>query len=153
MSVLVYAESSQGKFKKVALEVTCFGKKVAEELQTNLVVLTLNATSPKELFNYGAEKVLSVTNESINSSDPKIVADILRQAKEKEDSSIVIIDSSTDGLSIAPLLSVKLNAGYASNVVALPTNSNPFTVKRNAFSSKGFNFTEILSVNKVIGLA
>ena len=153
MSVLVYAESSEGKFKKVALEVTCFGKKVAEELETNLIVLTFNASNPNELCNYGAEKVLSVTNELINSSDPKIVADILCQAKKKEDSSIVIIDSSADGLSIAPLLSVKLNAGYASNVVALPTNLNPFTVKRKAFSNKGFNFTEISSTNKVIGLA
>lgn len=153
MSVLVYAESAEGKFKKVALEVTSFGKKVAEELQTNLVVLTLNANSSEELYTYGAEKVLSVTNGSDNVSDPKIVADILQQAMNKENSSIAIIDSSGDGLSIAPLLSIKLNAGYASNVVATPITTNPFTVKRKAFSNKGFNFTEISSDNKVIGLA
>ena len=32
MSVLVYADSSEGKFKKTAFEVVSYGKKVAEQL-------------------------------------------------------------------------------------------------------------------------
>ena len=35
MSVLVYAESSEGKFKKVALEVTSYGKTLAEQFITS----------------------------------------------------------------------------------------------------------------------
>jgi electron transfer flavoprotein alpha subunit len=153
MSVLVYAESSEGKFKKVALEVTSYGKKLAEQLETNLVVLTLNAVDSSELFLYGAEKILAVNNESIKSLNPKIIANIIKQASAKENASVVVIDSSADGLSIAPLVAVYLNAGYASNVVDLPDDNSPFIVKRNAFSSKGFNFTEIKTELKVVGLA
>jgi electron transfer flavoprotein alpha subunit len=153
MSVLVYAESSDGKFKKVALEVTSYGKSLAEQLGTNLVVLTLNAVDPSELCAYGAEKVLAMKNDSIKSLNPKIIANIIQQATTKESASVVVIDSSADGLSIAPLVAVNLNAGYASNVVALPISSNPFVVKRNAFSNKGFNFTEINTEIKVVGLA
>lgn len=153
MSVLVYAESSDGKFKKVALEVTSYGKSLAEQLGTNLVVLTLNAVDPSELYAYGAEKVLAMKNDSIKSLNPKIIANIIQQATTKESASVVVIDSSADGLSIAPLVAVNLNAGYASNVVALPISSNPFVVKRNAFSNKGFNFTEINTEIKVVGLA
>ena len=153
MSVLVYAESSEGKFKKVALEVTSFGKKLAEQLESNLVVLSINADDPKELFKYGAEKVLSVQNQNLEGLNPKIIANIIQQVSTKESANVVVIDSSVDGLSIAPFVAVDLNAGYASNVVALPSNDNPFTVKRNAFSNKGFNFTEIKTDVKIIGLA
>ncbi len=153
MSVLVYAESSDGKFKKVALEVTSYGKNLAEQLGTDLVVLTLNAVDPTELYTYGAEKVLAMKNESIKSLNPKIIANIIQQAAAKESASVVVIDSSVDGLSIAPLAAVNLNAGYASNVVALPISSSPFVVKRNAFSNKCFNFSEIKTEIKVVGLA
>lgn len=153
MSVLVYAESSEGKFKKVALEVTSYGKKVAEQLDTNLVVLTINANDTSELNTYGAEKVLSIKNDELKSLNGKVIADIIKQASEKESALIIIIDSSANGLSLAPMVAVKLNAGYASNVVALPSNTNPFIVKRKAFSNKAFNHTEIKTDNKVIGLA
>ncbi len=153
MSVLVYAESSEGKFKKVALEVTSYGKKVAEQLGTNLVVLTINADDTSELNTYGAEKVLAVNNDALKGLNAKVVADVIKQAAAKENSSLVIIDSSANGLSVAPMVAVNMNAGYASNVVALPNSTSPFTVKRKAFSNKGFNFTEIKTDNKVIGLA
>ena len=43
MSVLVFADSTDGKFKKTAFEVVSYGKKVAEQLSSNLVVVTINA--------------------------------------------------------------------------------------------------------------
>ena len=39
MSVLVYTSSSDGKFKKSAFELVSYGKKVAEELGTNIIAL------------------------------------------------------------------------------------------------------------------
>ena len=154
MSVLVYAESSEGKFKKVALEATSYGKTVAEQLGTNLVVVTINSENPLELGNYGAEKIIAINSNSsgVNSS-AKIVADVIKQVVEKEKSTVVIIDSNSNGLNIAPVLAVNLNAGLASNVVAAPNSTEPFIVKRKSFSSKAFNNTEIKTPIKIIGLA
>jgi len=153
MSVLVYAESSENKFKKSALEVTSYGKKVAEQLGTNLVVLTINADDSSELGNYGAEKIVTVNNDVLQNLNSKIVANVVQQVAEKENAEVIIIDSSANGLSLAPMVAVNLNAGYASNVVAAPSNTNPFTVKRKAFSSKAFSHTEIKTAVKVVGLA
>ena len=152
MSVLVFAETSEGKFKKSAFEVTSYGKKVAEQLGTNVVVLAINASEPTLLYKYGAEKVLNVNNPSIK-FNAKIVANIIKQAVEKENSKVVIVDSNANGLYIAPIAAVNLNAGYASNVVALPSSVTPFTVKRKAFSSKAFNFTQISTDVKVLSLS
>ena len=62
MSVLVYAESSEGKYKKAALEVVSYGKKVAEQIETNLVVLTINGQDTSELTNYGAFELFRPKN-------------------------------------------------------------------------------------------
>ena len=153
MSVLVFADSSEGKFKKTAFEVTSYGKKVAEQAQTNLVVLTINANDVSELATYGAEKILKVSDEKLTTFNAKAYANAIRQAAEKESANIVIIDSTVNGLYLAPLLAVNLEAGYASNVVALPSSMDPFKVKRKTFSSKAFNITEIKSAKKLIGLA
>ena len=153
MSVLVFAETSEGKFKKSSFELTSYGKKVAEQLGTNLVVLTINATENETLYKYGAEKVLQVTSEVLATFNAKKVANVLKQAAEKENSKVVIVDSNANGLYLAPLVAVNLSAGFASNVMALPSSTSPFTVKRKAFSSKAFNNCKISTDIKVISLS
>ena len=152
MSVLVFADSSEGKFKKTAYEVVSYGKKVAEQLGTDLVTLTINGGDASELYTYGAEKVVEVKN-SLTTFNAKAYASIIKQVAEAKSSNVVIIDSSVDGLTVAPLVAVALEAGYASNVVALPNSTTPFVVKRKAFSNKGFNNTEISTEKKVVGVA
>lgn len=152
MSVLVFADSSEGKFKKTAFEVVSYGKKVAEQLGTDLVTLTINGGDASELFVYGATNVVEVKND-LSSFNAKAYASVIAQVAESKSSNLVIIDSSIDGLTVAPLVSVILEAGYASNVVALPESTDLFVVKRKAFSNKGFNNTIISTEKKIIGLA
>ena len=140
MSVLVFADSSEGKFKKTAFEVVSYGKKVAEQLGSDLVVLTINGGDASELYTYGAEKVVEVKND-LSSFNAKAYASIIKQVADAKGANTVIIDSSVDGLTVAPLVAVALEAGYASNAVALPSSTSPFVVKRKAFSNKGFNNT------------
>lgn len=153
MSVLVFADSSAGKFKKTAFEVVSYGKKVAELVGTNMVTLTINGGNVSELYAYGAEKVIEVSEASLSSFNAKAYAAIINQVADHQGSDMVIIDSSVDGLTVAPLVAVVLDAGYASNVVALPSSVDPFIVKRKAFSNKGFNNTAITTAKKVIGVA
>ena len=153
MSVLVYASATDGKFKKSTFEVVSYGKKVATLLRTDLVALTINADDASELQHYGTEKILTVYNEQLSVFNAKAYALSIEQAAKSNDANVVVIDSSADGLYIAPLLAVGLDAGYASNVIAVPETTDSFTVKRKAFSNKGFSNTVISTENKVIGLA
>ena len=121
--------------------------------KTNLIVLTINANDASELSLYGAEKTLSINDEKLKTFNAKAYADAIKQAAQKVDASIVIIDSSTNGSYLAPILAVNLEAGYASNVLALPLSVNPFKVKRKAFSSKAYNISEIPTPIKVVGLS
>jgi electron transfer flavoprotein alpha subunit len=153
MSIIVFAESSDGKFKKSALEVVSYGKKLAEMMQTNLVAVTAFVSDVAPLALYGAEKVLVGNHDVLKTSDGNVYAQFIAEAAKSEKAQVVVIDSGSNGAFLAPMLAVQLQAGYASNVVALPKTVNPFVVKRKAFSTKAYNYTEIYSEIKVIGLA
>ena len=153
MSVLIYAESAEGKFKKVALELASYAKKVADSLGTTVTAVTVNASDVNELGKYGVSKVLKVSNDKLNIFNAKAYADVIKQAAVKEGAKVIVLSSSTDSLYAAPAVAVALEAGFASNVIALPESTSPFVVKRNGFSNKAFNFTEIATDVKVIALA
>ena len=153
MSVLVFADNSEGIFKKTALEIVSYGKRVAEQAETSVVVLTINADDTSALSAYGADKILKIKDSRLDKFNAKAYADCIHQAALQEDAAIVVVDSTNNGLYLAPILAIKLKAGYASNVVALPDSISPFTVKRNAFSSKGFNFSQLNSEKILLSLA
>jgi electron transfer flavoprotein alpha subunit len=151
MSVLVYIESDQGKFKKSALEVASYGKAVANQLGTSVTAVTFNANDASELGKYGVDKVLNVSN--TDGFNAKVYADVIKQAATKEGSKVVVVSSTSDSTYLSPLLAVGLDAGYASNVVDAPTSISPFTVKRTAFTNKAFSFTEINTEVKIVGVS
>ena len=118
MSVLVFADSSEGKFKKTAFEVVSYGKKVAEQLGTGLVTLTINGGDASELYKYGAEKVVEVKND-LASFNAKAYASIVKQVAEAQNADVVVVDSSVDGLTLGPLVAVALEVS--------PVIVSPFT--------------------------
>lgn len=153
MSILIYAESAEGKIKKVAFELASYAKKIAASMGTTVTAVTINNSDNSALATYGVDKVLNVSNDKLANFSAKAYADVIAQAAKKEGTQIVLVSSSTDSLYIAPLLSVALEAGYVSNVVALPESTSPFQVKRTVFSNKAFNVTEISTPVKVLGIA
>lgn len=153
MSILIYAESAEGKFKKVALELASYGKKVAASLGTTVTAVTVNASDVSELSKYGVDKVVKVNDAQLSGFSAKAYASLLQQVAKKEGAKLILLSSSTDSLYLAPLLAVSLQAGFASNVIGLPVSTTPFQVKRTAFSNKAFNITEISTEVKVISLS
>jgi electron transfer flavoprotein alpha subunit len=153
MSILIYAESAEGKFRKVAFELASYAKKVAESLGTTVTAITINTDDVSELSKYGVDKVLKVNSPKLEGFSAKAYGDVITQAVQKEGVKLVLLSSTTDSIYLSPLVAVSLEAGFASNVVGLPVSTTPFQVKRNAFSNKAFNITEISSEIKILGLA
>lgn len=153
MSVLVYTESEEGKFKKVALEVASYAKAVANQLGTTVTAITFNAEQVSQLGNYGVDKVLNITNSELKTFNANGYAEAIKQAAEKEGTKVVILSSSANSKYIAPLLAVGLQAGYASNVIEAPSSTSPFTVKRTAFTNKAFETMTINTDVKIVGVS
>ena len=153
MSVLVYTESENGKYKKTAFEVASYAKAVAEKMGTTVTAVSINGGDASALGNFGVDKVLQVTNPALDAFNAKAYADVVKQAAEKEDAKVVIVSSSADSKYMSPMLAVGLNAGLVSNVVEAPSSMSPFTVKRTAFTNKAFNNTTIDSDVKIVAVS
>ena len=153
MSILVYTESENGKFKKAALEVVSYAKAIADQMGTSVTAVAVNADNAESLGNYGASKVLSIKDESLKTFNAKKYAAAIESAAKNEGSKVVVVSSSADSKYLAPLLAVGLDAGYVSNVMEAPSSVSPFTVKRTAFTNKAFANTEITTDVKIVGLS
>jgi electron transfer flavoprotein alpha subunit len=152
MSILVYTEAEEGKFKKTAYEVASYARGIADILGTTVTALTFNAEETASLGDYGVNKVLHVKNDKLKQFTASAYAEVLKQAAKQEDAKVVVLSSSANAKYLAPILAVQLEAGFASNVVALPENADPFIVKRTAFTNKAFSHTEITTPVKIISL-
>jgi electron transfer flavoprotein alpha subunit len=152
MSVLVFAESPKGLFKKAAFEAVTYGKKVADMLGTDCVALTIgDVQNGGQLGQYGASNVYNITG--ISHFDSQVYAAVIADAAQKTGASVVIVSNSSTGKSIAGRLSVRLNAGLVSGVNRLPTNEGGvFKVKKGVFSGKAIAEYTISSPVKVISL-
>ena len=151
MSVLVYTETDQGAYKKSAFEVASYAKALADKMGTTATAIAFNADDAGAIGNYGVSKVLNTSNGSGFTAAQYAAA--IAEAAKQEGAKVVVLSSSADSKYLAPLLAVQLEAGYASNVVALPEDPSEFKVKRTAFTNKAFNFTTISSDVKLVGVS
>jgi len=150
MSILIYAETENGSFKKSAFEVASYAKGVADNLGTSVTAVAINANDANALAKYGVQKVLHISNESLNTFTAKAYTSIIAEAATDENSDVIVLSSSANSKYISGLLSGKLKAAIASNVVKLPINTSPFTVERTAFTNKAFQQTTLTTNTKII---
>ena len=153
MPVITYIESSNGKIKKNGFELASYSSELAKLLNTTAIALTVNVSDCSELSNYGISKVLKISNDSLNEFNASTYADIITQAVNETGSSTIVVSSSLDSKYLAPILSANIEAAYINNVISLPSNLDPFTVKRTAFTNKAFSDTSSNSKKVIVGLS
>ena len=153
MSVLVYTETLNGKFKKNAFEVASYAYALAQKTGDTVTAVAFNADDCSELYNYGVSKVLHVKDEQLGSFNARAYARMVSEAATAESAGMVILSSTTDAKYMASILAGRLKAGYVPNVVEEPISTEPLVVKRTAFSNKGFAHTRINTDIKIIGVS
>jgi electron transfer flavoprotein alpha subunit len=156
MSVLIYAENAEGKFKKSTFEAVSYAKAIAAQNNTGLIAISIGDVANDELAalgKYGAEKVLNVTNDKLKNFLNQAYASVIAEAAKANGADIIVLSNSFSGRGLAPRLGAKLQAGVADGAVSLPDQSNgKFTIKKTTFSGKAFATVELTSANKVIAL-
>lgn len=156
MSILIYTENWDGKFKKLSYELVSYASAIAKEMGSTVTALSIGNVADDELTklgNYGASKILSLVDERFNSLDNRALTNAVAAAAKNEDAKVVIFANNNIGKAIAPRVSVKLNAGLVSGVTALPVSFDPFIVKKNVFTGKAFANVQIDTDVKTITFA
>jgi len=156
MSVLVYTENWDGKFKKLTFELVSYASVVAEMLKAELTALSIGNVDKDELTklgNYGAGKIISVTNDQMLILDNQTYTSVISEIAQKEGAEVIIISNNNTGKALAPRLSVRLKAGIGSGVNKPPLNLSPFTVYKKVFSGNAYAHAVLKSNVKIITLA
>lgn len=156
MSVLVYTENWDGKFKKLSFELVSYASAIAEMLNTTVTAVTIGETDDSvlnELGRYGADKAINIIGDSLKILDNQAYAQIISDIAVKEGSKVIILANNNSGKALAPRISVRLKAGIGSGVSKLPLNLNPFTVYKRTYSGNAFAHLVIKSDIRILTLA
>ncbi|NQU34714.1 MAG: electron transfer flavoprotein subunit alpha/FixB family protein [Bacteroidetes bacterium] len=156
MSILIYTENWDGKFKKLSFELVSYATAIAKEIGSSVTALSIGNVSDEELANlgnYGANKILTVNDDRFRSLDNRALAKAVVAAAQNETAKIVIFANNNLGKAIAPRVSVVLQAGLVGGVTALPVTLDPFVVKKKVFTGKAFANVKFDTDVKVITLA
>ena len=155
MSVLVYTENWDGKFKKLSYELVSYASGVAGMVGGSVTALSIGNVDQDELSTlgaYGASSVLSVEG-APEGLDNQVYASIIAAAMEKTGAKVLVMAHNNTGKAIAPRLSVRLKAGLASGVTALPESAGPLLVSKKVFSGKAYTKVKILTDSAILTLA
>jgi electron transfer flavoprotein alpha subunit len=155
MSVLVYTENWNGKFKKLSYELVSYARSVAALKGGDVTALTIGSVDQDELStlgNYGTSLVLSA--EGVPSGlDNQVYTSIIAAAMKKTGASVLVMAHNNIGKALAPRLSVRLKAGLAAGVTAVPESATPLVVSKKVFSGKAFGKIEILTEKAILTLS
>jgi len=156
MSVLVYTENWDGKFKKISHELVSYAGKVAEMVNTTATVLSIGNVDEDELKALGvrgAAKIISVNHENLKVLDNRAYAGVISEIAQRERATVIVLANNNSGKALAPRLSVKLKAGIGACVSRLPLSIEPFTVYKKVFSGNAYAHVVLKSDIKIITLA
>jgi electron transfer flavoprotein alpha subunit len=156
MSVLVFTENWDGKFKKLSFELVSYASGIAGMLGTGVTAISIGKVEEdelKKLSRYGVSKIIDVRDEVLTCLDNQLYTQIIAAVAEKEKASVLVISNNNTGKAIAPRLSVRLKAGLVSGVTGLPVSVGPFIVRKKAFSGKAIARMEIKSPVKILTLS
>jgi electron transfer flavoprotein alpha subunit len=152
MSVLTYVDVSEGAVRKSSLEALCYGSQLAARLgvASEAVVLGSHPGDLSELGGYGVTRVHHVSDAGLDVFDTRRHAAVVAAAAGACGAVAVVLSHSLNGRALGPRLAVRLGAGYAAGVIALPETEGGFRVRRNVFSGKAQSELSLSTPRRVL---
>ncbi|MBL4710383.1 MAG: electron transfer flavoprotein subunit alpha/FixB family protein [Flavobacteriales bacterium] len=153
MSILVYANTANNKIHKSAYEAVSYGAQLAEKTGDSVSAIVVgNAENIDSLGQYGADKIIHVTNDQFNDFQPSLIAEAIHKSADANNSSIIIFSHDLSGKAVAPILAARMNAGLVTGAVELPNTDGDFTVKKAVFSGKAYAHVKVNTNTKIVSV-
>ena len=153
MSILVYTESEGNKYKKQALEAVSYAKELANISGEKLYTLSVNVENTEALNNYGPDHNILVNDKKLINFKAKTYSNLISDVANEIKASFIILTNSSNSRYIAPIISIKLDSSYFSNVVELPKSLSPLSLKSSCYTNKAFVINSSESKINVISLS
>jgi len=143
MSVLVYTENWDGKFKKLSFELVSYASAIAKGLGKEVTVLSIGELAEEELnklAGYGASKILSIQSEAYKIFASDTYSKAIAEVAQKENAEVLIFANN-----ITTRVSASANFDFLNFILAFSKRS-PTAPSANLFSTSNNNSAASLSL-------
>ncbi len=120
--IMVFLEQHEGKIADVGFELLSEGRKLAENLQTELSGILIGyglKNSIKSVFDYGADRLYISDNEIFKNNIDDIFAKVLVQAIQKYKPDIFLAGATSFGRSLVPKVAAIIKTGLTADCTSL----------------------------------
>lgn len=155
MKLLAFAEQREGKFKKVAFEVTQAARNIAGQLGAELVTLVIGHDIQSilpELGAYGASRIVAVDDPRLRNPSTTAYGKVAADVARREGAEIIFMPGSQMGKDLSPRIAARLEAGLAADCIALTVEGRDITASRPVFAGKAVITVRVNSPVKIFSL-
>ena len=155
MKILVFAEQRDNVIKKSSYETVCAARGIADALGAECVALLVGAGVEGvagTLGQYGASRVLLVDDPALAKHSSTAYAKAIASVASAEGAEMLFLPASQMGKDLAPRVAVKLNAGLASDCVALRVEDGAIIATRPVYAGKAMLDVRVASPVKTFTL-
>jgi electron transfer flavoprotein alpha subunit len=155
MSILAFAEHRDEKFKKSSLETLRAARGIADRLGLSCVALVVGhgvEAIAAQLGGYGAQRVIAVDQPDLSTHSSTALAKVVATVAQQEGATALFFPASSLGKDIAPRVAVKLEAGLASDCIALAVEAGNIVATRPVYAGKALLDVTIRTSIKIFTL-
>tara|TARA_Y100001968_G_C19407328_1_gene744404 strand:+ start:1010 stop:1972 length:963 start_codon:yes stop_codon:yes gene_type:complete len=153
MSIIVFAETWNKKFKKSSFEAVSYASNIAEKLNLETIAIVLGPVEESMILQkYGANKILSFNDFELEQLNNIQLSELIINIFSENNGKILILSNTNKGKTITPQIAYKTKASLIANAISKPENYSPIRIKCKAFSSKASVLYESLSEKIIISL-
>jgi len=155
MKILAFAEQRDNKLKKSAFEIVRTARTIADQTGGDVIALVIGdhvQAVAGELGGYGATKILIVQQPELGKYSVTAYAKVIAEAAKREQTDILLLPATAMGRDSAPRVAVKLDAGLASDCIALKVDDGTIIATRPVYAGKALTEIKINSTVKVFTL-
>ncbi|MRX71804.1 electron transfer flavoprotein subunit alpha/FixB family protein [Bacillus lacus] len=137
--VLVLGEAREGSLRNVSFEAIAAGKTVSEGGEVVALLIGKDiAGLAGELYAYGADKVLTVENDTLENYTPDGYTQAVMAAVEQESPEGIIFGHTALGKDLSAKLAARLNTGLVSDATDIEAAGGNIVFTRPIYSGKAF---------------
>ncbi len=139
MSILVYCDHFEGKFRKVSLEMLSEAARIAEKTgdEVHAVVIGPNSKAlAEQTGKYGAKKAYYCEDSVLENYSTEAYVDVVEKAFDDSEPKLFMIGHNPRGRDLAPRLAQKLELGMISDIIEIEVDGDEFVFTKPIYAGK-----------------
>ena len=154
-SVLVFVEQRQGNIKQSSLETLSEGRRLAKKIGSTISAFVIGSqidSLATEISKYGPDSIILVQHNALGDYSPDGYRDAFVEVVRQEKPKIILVAGTAMGKDLAPRIAAKIDAGLATDCLAVEVSDDAMIATRPVFAGKVLQKLKITSSTKMATL-